>query len=307
MKLIYSPKYEVDIGTHPFKTSKYRKIRERLLAHGKFIHNDFIEPFTPSDEDVMLCHTREWTEKVRNGRLSSFEIAQLELPYSPALSEVAFLWCGGSMLTAKQALEDGISVHLGGGWHHAFPDHGEGFCVLNDHSVAIRRLLADKAIERAAIVDCDCHQGNGTATIFAGDPAVFTFSIHQENNYPSIKPPSTLDVGLDDETGDMEYIDKLALALPKVMDFKPDLIVYVAGADTYKWDQLGGLALTIDGHVRRDELVLDTALKQDVPVAIVLAGGYAMNPDDTVEIHSNTAIAALDRLSLKQQRNGNRN
>ena len=184
-------------------------------------------------------------------------------------------------------------VHLGGGLHHAFPDHGEGFCLFNDVAVAIRRLQRDGRLRRAAIVDCDVHHGNGTAFIFAADPSVFTFSIHQQQNYPAWKPASDLDVGLDDGAGDDEYLTRLAAALPNVMRAHPQLIVYLAGSDPFKEDRLGGLALTLEGLRRRDRLVLDAAASASIPVAVVLAGGYAERVEDTVQAHANTVVEVL--------------
>jgi acetoin utilization deacetylase AcuC-like enzyme len=190
-----------------------------------------------------------------------------------------------------------VSYNVGGGFHHAFPDHGEGFCAINDIAVGIRKLQREGKIGRAMVVDCDVHHGNGTAAIFAGDPSVFTISIHQYNNYPSWKPPSTVDVNLRDGTDDTEYLDRLSTAyLFPLMEFKPDLVVYVAGADPFFQDQLGGLSLTLEGLKQRDRLVIETALREGTAVAVVLAGGYAARVEDTVTIHSNTAKVAKESL-----------
>ena len=200
---------------------------------------------------------------------------------------------GGTSLTAELALAHGVAVHLGGGLHHAFPDHGEGFCLFNDVAVAIRRLQRDKRIQRAAIVDCDVHHGNGTAFIFAADPSVFTFSIHQQLNYPAWKPASDLDVGMPDGADDEEYLAALSEALPVIMDSTPELMVYLAGSDPFREDRLGGLSLTHDGLRRRDRLVLNAAVTAGVPAAIVLAGGYAVNVEGTVTAHVNTVLEAI--------------
>ena len=235
--------------------------------------------------------------KLQTGTLTYQEILQLEIPYSRQMVEAFWLAAGGSILAARQALESGIGYNVGGGFHHAFAAHGEGFCAINDVAVAIRRLQRDGAIHRAMVVDCDVHHGNGTAAIFAGDPSVFTLSIHQFNNYPTDKPPSSLDIHLPDGTGDAEYLNRLgngyraALAM-----FHPDLLLYVAGADPYYEDQLGGLSLTFEGLAERDRLVIRTALGQGIPVAIVLAGGYAESVEDTVTIHANTAKVAKEEL-----------
>ena len=243
------------------------------------------------------CTTPSGWRKLRNGTLSYQDILRLEIPYSRQMVEAFWLAAGGTMLAARQALEDGVGFNVGGGFHHAFPDHGEGFCAINDIAVAIRRLQRDGAIQRAMVVDCDVHHGNGTAAIFAGDPSVFTLSIHQFNNYPTEKPPSSLDIHLADGIGDAEYLHRLgngyraALAM-----FQPGLVLYVAGADPYMEDQLGGLSLTFEGLMERDRLVIRTALTQGIPVAIVLAGGYAQSVEDTVTIHANTAEVARDVL-----------
>jgi acetoin utilization deacetylase AcuC-like enzyme len=207
--------------------------------------------------------------------------------------DAAWICAGGSILTARLALERGVAVHLGGGFHHAFPDHGEGFCLINDVAIAIRAVQRERLVGRAAVVDLDVHHGNGTAAIFRDDPAVLTFSMHQERNYPALKPPSDLDVGLEDGTGDDAYLALLEKHLPEILArHHPDLVVYLAGADPYESDQLGGLGLTIAGLRRRDELVFERAASARVPVAVCLAGGYAVRTDDTVEIHCNTVRAA---------------
>jgi acetoin utilization deacetylase AcuC-like enzyme len=220
----------------------------------------------------------------------------LEVPFSAALREAAWLAAGGTTLAARLARERGIAVHLGGGFHHAFPDHGEGFCLINDVAIAIRTLQREGLVQRAAIVDLDVHDGNGTAAIFRDDPAVFTFSMHQERNYPALKPPSDLDVTLEDGTSDAEYLALLEHHLPDLFSrHRPDIVLYLAGADPYRFDQLGGLGLTMSGLRRRDEVVFTHAARAGVGVAVCLAGGYAARTDDTVEIHCNTvrAIAAV--------------
>jgi acetoin utilization deacetylase AcuC-like enzyme len=219
----------------------------------------------------------------------------MEIPYSKELMEACWLAAGGSILAGQRALADGWSASIGGGFHHAYADHGEGFCVIHDVAVAIRRLQFDRAIETAVVVDTDVHQGNGTASIFGGDGDVFTLSIHQENNYPYPKPPSTVDIDLPDGIGDDDYLSILEKHLRVAFrDFAPQILFYVAGADPYREDQLGGLALTKDGLARRDALVFDYARRNKVPVAITLAGGYARHVEDTVQIHVNTILAARE-------------
>jgi acetoin utilization deacetylase AcuC-like enzyme len=205
-----------------------------------------------------------------------------------------WLCAGGTLRAARAALRDGVAVHLGGGFHHAFPDHGEGFCLINDVAIAVRRLVRDGAIDRAVVVDLDVHHGNGTAAVFAGEPAAFTYSMHQQRNYPWAKPPSDLDLGLEDGMGDAEYLALLGRSLPDIVErHRPALAVYLAGADPYQQDQLGGLGLTMDGLRRRDALVLEACRARGVPVAVMLAGGYALRPSDTVAIHAATVREAV--------------
>jgi acetoin utilization deacetylase AcuC-like enzyme len=207
-----------------------------------------------------------------------------------------WLATGGSILAARNALRDRIGFNIGGGFHHAFHAHGEGFCAIHDVAVAIRMLQHERLIERALVVDCDVHHGNGTAAIFTGDRSVLTLSMHQFHNYPSLKPDSIIDIHLRDGVGDEEYLSRLVDALAVAMGFAPNLVFYLAGADPYREDQLGGLSLTMEGLKQRDRVVFETALAQNVPIAVMLAGGYARNTDDTVTIHCNTAKAAKEVL-----------
>lgn len=314
-KLVYSDQYYLPIGAHVFPAKKYRLIHERLLKERIAEPADFIEPKPADDYDILLVHTPEYVRKLKNGALTPQEEFALEVPYSPELVNAFWLAAGGSILAAECALRDGIGFNVGGGFHHAFPDHGEGFCMINDVAVAIRRLQKDGKIERAMTVDCDVHQGNGTAAIFGGkagraaplpssstkaadesdaEADVFTISLHQEHNYPSLKPASSIDVNLPDGTRDDDYLQWLDNALSSgFRRFAPDLLCYIAGADPYKEDQLGGLALTIEGLKRRDELVFRVAQARGVPVMVSYAGGYAKRVEDTVTIHCNTVVAAL--------------
>ena len=292
-RIVYSRHYEVDLGGHVWPIAKYRLIAARLTDAGHIHRASFVEPEPCSWEDLALVHTPEYLDKVRHGRLSEAEIQTLELPWIPELVDGFRLMTGGTCRAAELALDDGVAVHLGGGLHHAFPDHGEGFCLFNDVAVAIRRLQRAGRVIKAAVIDCDVHHGNGTAFIFAADPSVFTFSIHQQQNYPAWKPASDLDVGLADGTGDEIYLARLANALPNVMRSRPGVIVYLAGADPFQEDRLGGLGLTLDGLRRRDRLVLDAAAATGIPVAIVLAGGYALHVADTVTAHFNTVVEAI--------------
>jgi acetoin utilization deacetylase AcuC-like enzyme len=294
-KLVYHDRYDLNLGAHVFPSQKYRLVRDALLAEGIADASDFLEPGPAQDEDVLRVHDLEYVHKLKTGTLDYLEKLRMEIPYSPELIEACWLAAGGSIVAGRRALDDGWSANIGGGFHHAYPDHGEGFCVLHDVAIAIRKLQFDRAIETAMVIDTDVHQGNGTAAIFGGDASVFTFSIHQVNNYPYPKPPSNIDVDLEDGTGDEEYLTILEENLIRAFeDFQPGLIFYVAGADPFREDQLGGLALTLDGLRRRDALVFDYARRQSVPLAITLAGGYARRVTDTVRIHVDTILAARD-------------
>jgi acetoin utilization deacetylase AcuC-like enzyme len=322
-KLVYSDDYYLPIGAHVFPAEKYRRIHERLLETGVADAEDFVTPQLASDQDVLLVHTPAYVQKLKTGTLSAREELEMEVPYSPELVRAFWLAAGGSILAADYALQNHIAFNIGGGFHHAFPDHGEGFCMIHDVAVAIRRMQRDNRITRAMTVDCDVHQGNGTAAIFAGvrvptgllpstsastlSPAmpakkrnahagdVFTISLHQENNYPMWKPPSSIDVDLPDGIRDDDYLAWLDNALSSgLRQFDPELICYIAGADPYREDQLGGLSLTIEGLKRRDELVFRVARTRNIPVMVTFAGGYARRVEDTVTIHCNTVIAAIE-------------
>jgi acetoin utilization deacetylase AcuC-like enzyme len=304
LKLIYDDRYDLNLGAHVFPSQKYRLVYERLLQEGIAIPEDLLKPTPATDEDILRVHSQDYVYKLKTGSLTRAEVMRMEVPYSTELIEACWLAAGGSILAARRALEDGFSANIGGGFHHAYPDHGEGFCVIHDVAVAIRRMQADGAIERAMVVDTDVHQGNGTAAIFGGDETVFTMSIHQEHNYPYPKPPSTVDVNLPDGIGDADYLAILEKYLHRSFEeFTPQLLFYVAGADPYREDQLGGLALTMDGLARRDALVMGCAQRNQVPTAVTLAGGYARKVEDTVSIHVNTikaSIQAAERAGLRR-------
>jgi len=297
MHVFYTPRYYADIGAnHIFPIRKFELVRERLINEGTLVHSDLIEPEPASVSDVLLVHTEDYVSRLRAGMLTATEVRRLGLPWSPSLVQRSFYAVGGTIAAARYALENGIASNLAGGTHHAFADRGEGFCVLNDVAVAIRVLQRDGLIRRAAIVDCDVHQGNGTATIFAGDSGVFTFSMHGAKNYPLFKAHSSLDIELADGTGDDVYLRTLADRLSRVLEEEPEIIFYLAGADPYAADKLGRLALSIKGLRARDEYVLQTCYEAEIPLITVMSGGYAENISDTVEIHCNTIRAAC-RLS----------
>ncbi|MBI4421290.1 MAG: histone deacetylase [Gemmatimonadetes bacterium] len=297
LPVIWHEGYEVDIGPHVFPTRKYRLVRNRLLGEGTITERDVERPGPATREELSLVHTTEYLRKIEGDDFTLEEVARLEVPFTAALREASVLCVGGSILAARRALERGAAAHLAGGHHHAFPDHGEGFCLLNDVAVALRVLLAERTIRRAVVIDLDVHHGNGTATIFQDDERVFTFSVHQEHNYPVFKPPSDLDVGLPDGTGDDEYLCALEEHVPRILrEHRPELAFYLAGADPYEWDQLGGLKLTLPGLRRRDDFVCRALRRAGVAVAVVLAGGYAVETDDTVEIHCGSVRAAQSAL-----------
>lgn len=293
LPVVHHEAYEIDIGPHVFPTAKYRLVRDRLLEEGILSTGDLHRPEPAADRDVRRVHSAAWVRKLKQGELSARERLLLEVPYSPELVEASWLCAGGACLTARLAARHGAAVHLGGGFHHAFPDHGEGFCAVNDVAVAIRERQAAGALRRAAIIDLDVHHGNGTAAIFADDPAVFTFSMHQERNYPAVKPPSDRDVHLPDGIGDDDYLALLEPPLAEILEeHRPELVWVLAGADPFREDQLGGLGLSREGLRRRDELVLRACRALEVPVAVCLAGGYAFRLSDTVAIHVATVREA---------------
>ena len=309
-RVVYSARYHIDIGPHVFPTLKYRMVHARLLESRVVQPTDIVEPEPASWKELGLVHTPEYLTKLRDGTLSSEEIAQLELPWSHEMVDGFRLMVGGTIDAA--CLASGIEranvtrasgracagaetsetrarvvCHIGGGLHHAFPSHGEGFCPFNDVAVAAR-VLQSRGIERVAIVDLDVHHGNGTAFVFESDQRVFTFSMHQQHNYPMWKPRGSLDIGLPDGVHDATFLEKLERALPSAMANRPECVFYLAGADPYEGDQLGGLRLTKEGLRARDRMVIQAVQVAGIPLVIVLAGGYARNVDDTVAVHAAT-------------------
>lgn len=289
LRVFYSPYYYADIGeNHVFPIRKFELVRERLLEDGTLKTDEIVEPEPARIEDVRLVHTEDYVSRLIDGTLTAKEIRRLGLPWSKSLVRRSFLATSGTINAAKSALENGAASNLAGGTHHAFPDRGEGFCVLNDVAVAIRVLQRDRLAKRFLIVDADVHQGNGTAFIFQNSPEVFTFSMHGAKNYPLFKENSTLDVELPDKIGDRDYLQILAENLSGIFAHEPDIVFYLAGADPFEKDKLGRLSLTKAGLQRRDELVLEYARAHSIPVVTVMSGGYAADIADTVEIHYNT-------------------
>lgn len=284
-------------STHPFPMSKYRLVRERLLEEGSITDQNLAEPPLAGDEDILLVHTEEYWFRCVRGELTAQEVRRIGFPWSEGLVSRSRAAVQGTILAAKHALRDGVASNLAGGTHHAYPDHGEGYCVLNDIAIATRVLWRDGLVERVAVIDCDVHQGNGTAAIFQDDPDVFTFSMHGEKNFPARKEQSKLDIHLPDGVGDDEYLAILREQVPRILgNFRPDFVFYQAGVDPFEGDRLGRLKLTLDGLRRRDEFVIAACRDRDLPVVTTMGGGYAKDISDTVEAHCNTVRAAL-RLS----------
>ena len=289
---VYSEGYYADIGAHVFPVEKYRLVYQQLVARG-LIGGNLIEPAPASQADLLLVHDRDYVEDLVHARLTERTLSS-ELPISKEIIRAFLLATGGTIRASEEALREGCAVNLSGGFHHAFPDHAEGFCYINDMAVAVRRVQSQRIGLRVAVVDCDLHQGNGTAFIFKNDESVYTFSIHQRDLYP-LKQDSSWDIHLKNGVGDEEYLGHLEKAIPAILEkFKPGFLLYQAGADPYEGDQLGNLNLTIEGLKERDALVFGECKKRGVPVAALLGGGYAKDTSDTVTIHLNTCLAAIE-------------
>ena len=326
MTIVYAARYQIDIGLHVFPTEKYARVAASVVGDGAR-SVAVVEPEPATWQQLALVHTAEYLAKMRDGTMTPEDIEQLELPWSAAMVEGFRLMVGGTIQAALIACgldDDGtqrtvgadpgvrpgptrgsaptssstfnVACHIGGGLHHAFPNHGEGFCPFNDVAVAAR-VLQSRGVERIAIVDLDVHHGNGTAFIFESEPRVFTFSMHQQHNYPLWKPRGSLDIGLPDGAHDATYLHELEQVLPRVMAHEPQCVFYLAGADPYEDDQLGGLRLTKEGLRRRDRLVIETVRAACLPLVVTLAGGYARRMEDTVAIHCATIEEALVALS----------
>jgi len=295
MRICYSDRYMVPLpATHPFPMQKYRQVRDRLLEEGSITNEQLIEPSLASEEDVLLVHTEEYWGRCLRGELTPLEARRIGLPWSEGLLRRSLASAQGTIVAARNALQDGIASNLAGGTHHAYPDHGEGYCVFNDIAIAARVLQREGSAERIAVIDCDVHQGNGTAVVFQDDPTVFTFSIHGEKNFPARKEQSKLDVHLPDGVRDEEYLAILHQHVPRILDdFNPDFVFYQAGVDPFEGDRLGKLKLTIEGLKRRDEFVIGTCCERDLPIVTTMGGGYAKQINNTVEAHCNTVRVAL--------------
>lgn len=296
-RLCYHDHYHLNLGDHVFPSLKFRAIRDRLELDGLLSPYNLLVPEPATRDQLLLAHTPAWVDALLHGTISYDQIRKLEIPYSSPMVRGFLHHTGGSIAAARAALSDRAAFNIGGGFHHAYPGHGEGFCPIHDVAVAIELLRQQQLIERALVIDLDVHHGNGTAAVFATNPNVFTLSLHQFNNYPYEKPPSDLDVNLEDGLDDIAYLTILETSLAHVFSrFEPDLIAYIAGSDPYEHDKLGGLNLTIEGLYQRDLTVYRAALSRDIPVFTVLAGGYAEKFEDTVTIHSNSARALGDAI-----------
>ncbi len=300
-RIFYSPYYYADIGeNHVFPIKKFELVRNILIEEGTLQIEEIIEPQFAKMEDVLLVHTEDYVSRLCDGTLNKKEVRRLGLPWSQSLVRRTFLAVSGTINASIRAMDFGIASNLAGGTHHAFPDRGEGFCVLNDVAIAIRVLQRENSAKRFLIIDCDVHQGNGTAFIFQNEEAVFTFSIHGEKNYPLFKEKSDLDIELADGTSDQVYLETLSEALPRIFLHDPDIVFYLGGADPFENDKLGRLGLSFEGLMQRDEMVLRYAKEQGVPIVTTTSGGYAKNMKDTVEIHCNT-IRAVKKVFAESQ------
>jgi acetoin utilization deacetylase AcuC-like enzyme len=295
MKAFYSDQFELPLPAgHRFPIRKYSLLRLGVKEHGLITPDNLQIPIAADDKQIYSIHQREYWRRVKEGSLSEKEIRRLGFPWSPDLVERSRRSVGGTIAACRSALIDGAAINLSGGTHHAFPDHGGGYCVLNDVAIAARTMQIEMLAHNILILDCDVHQGNGTAWIFSNDPTVFTFSIHSARNYPFHKERSDLDIPLEDGIQDEPYLDALRAGIQIILNrFHPELVIYLAGADPYFDDKLGRLSLTKPGLEERDRLVYETCLRMGLPIATVMAGGYARKVEDTVGIHLQTIRTAV--------------
>ncbi len=296
MKLFYTDQFTIPLpAEHTFPIQKYALLRKRLLASNRVAMENFHVPPAATLEEITRVHDEDYVHRLLNGELTPKELRPIGLPWSREIVERARRSAGGTIAACRSALQEKIAINLGGGTHHAFHDRGQGYCILNDVAIAARALQALKQVEKILIIDCDVHQGNGTAAFFKNDPSVFTFSIHGKKNFPYKKEKSDLDVALEDGTGDNEYLQELERGLALSFErIHADLVVYLAGADPYKDDRFGRLALTKNGLARRDQMVFNACVAAGLPVAVTMAGGYSRELNDIVDIHFQTVAAALE-------------
>lgn len=297
MSIIFSDMYAVDIGPHPWHTSKYRHVLEILKTCGAIQDSQVLDAPIAEDEDILRVHTMEYWRKLYDLQFTEEEIIRAEIPLTSEIVDLFWRMTGGTILAGEQALQDGICVHLGGGFHHAYPNYASGFCLLNDIAIGIQVLLDCGAIQNAAVIDCDLHQGDATARIFRNDSRVFTLSLHQGNAFPYFKQQSSLDVDLPSGTGDKAYLAALDSALTTVFAGGRtfDFIHYQAGVDTFANDLLGGLKLSESGLRERDRRVIGAALSSKIPLVITLGGGYTADVNAVARLHANTVVEALEQ------------
>ena len=295
MKAYYADHFVLPLpDTHRFPMSKYARLRQRILVEGILSAEDLFSPPAATDAEILLAHDADYLDRVQSGRLSIQEIRRIGFPWSPEMVERSRRSSGATICAARTALSEGVSANLAGGTHHAGIAHGEGYCVFNDSPIAARVMQQEGRVSRVLVVDCDVHQGNGTAEITRGDDTIFAFSIHGERNYPFRKIAGDLDIGLPDGTGDSAYLDMLEIALERAFYLaQPDLVLYVSGADPFSGDKLGKLSLSKAGLAARDDMVFGTCFAERVPVAVSMAGGYAALVEDIVDIHVETIRTAV--------------
>jgi len=296
MKAYYCDHFALPLPEgHRFPMTKYTRLRERVLESGAVAAEDLLVPDAATDADILRAHDADYLQRVKDGALTDKEMRRIGFPWSPYMIERSRRSSGGTMAACRTALMEGVAVNLAGGTHHAFRDHGEGFCVFNDSAIASRTMQAEERVRRVVILDCDVHQGNGTASILAGDPTIFTFSIHGAKNFPFHKEVSDLDVELDDGTDDNAYLAALKLGVLKAIELaRADLAIYLAGADPFEGDTLGRLKVSKAGLAERDRFVLETCRHMGLPVAVTMAGGYAKEVEDIVDIHGQTVSIAAE-------------
>ncbi len=297
MKVAFSPIYVYQQlpANHRFPMEKYELLPQQLLYEGTLSENDFFHPQRLSEEQILRTHTADYLNKLKSGSLSRKEIRATGFPFHQSLVERGRHIAHGTLECAYHAMQDGVSLNIAGGTHHAFADKGEGFCIFNDIAIASNELLHRQEVNKILIIDLDVHQGNGTASIFRDEPRVFTFSMHCQHNYPLQKEQSDLDIGLPDKTTDKAYLEKLMQVLPGLLEEQqPDIAFYLSGVDVIASDKLGRLALTKDGCKKRDELVFQECEKRNIPVAVSMGGGYSHRITDIIEAHANTYRVAKD-------------
>lgn len=299
MKCYYADHFVLPLPDgHRFPMRKYARLRERLLSEGVIAPDDLFIPPAATDDDILRCHDADYLERAKTGQLTEAEIRRIGFPWSPAMIERSRRSSGATIAAARVALAgDGIAANLAGGTHHACRDHGEGFCVFNDAAIAARTMQAEGLARRVVVIDCDVHQGNGTADITAGDPTIFTFSIHGEKNFPFRKVAGDLDIGLPDGTTDETYLELVYEGTRRaIMMSSPDLAVYIAGADPFEGDRLGKLKISKHGLAERDKIVFELCGRAGLPIAVAMGGGYARDIEDIVDIHVQTIRLASERV-----------